>query len=226
MRTLTYLKDPCHPWFPRASRLSCWYYRLCKSRARFRFCGKEHSYVYHHYNRTWTNERAVELPLAWDQRRLYPADRVLEVGNVLAHYYRTTHTVVDKYERAAGVINEDIVDYSPARRYDLILSISTLEHIGWDEQPREPDKVIRVVSRLRRLLSRAGRLFVSFPLGYNPHLDEQIRRGELRFDEQRHLLRVSRDNRWREAEWAEVAGARYGDPFPCGNAIVVGTMHR
>jgi hypothetical protein len=38
--------------------------------------------------------------------------------------------VLDKYEQAPGVINEDVVSFSPPQKYDLIVSVSTLEHVG------------------------------------------------------------------------------------------------
>ena len=52
-------------------------------------------------------------------------------------YYKFEHDIVDKYEKKKGIINQDIVDYKPDKKYDLIISISTLEHVGWDETPRE-----------------------------------------------------------------------------------------
>ena len=76
---------------------------------------------------------------------------MLEVGNVLSHYQRVCHDIVDKYEAREGVINEDVVSFDPGRRYALIVSISTLEHVGWDENPRETDKVSRALDNLERL---------------------------------------------------------------------------
>jgi len=53
---------------------------------------------------------------------------ILEVGNVLAHYFNVGHNVRDKYEKYYGVINEDVVMFKPAEPCDLVVSISTLEH--------------------------------------------------------------------------------------------------
>ena len=39
------------------------------------------------------------------------------------------------------------------RLYDLIVSISTLEHVGHDEVPREEEKILRTMLHLRSLLS-------------------------------------------------------------------------
>jgi hypothetical protein len=65
--------------------------------------------------------------------------------------------VADKYEVSPGVINKDIVEFVPPQKYDLIVSISTLEHVGWNEQPREPTKLLRAIEHLRdRCLEWAG----------------------------------------------------------------------
>lgn len=62
----------------------------------------------HPYDRTWTNERAVEIPRASSIIDEYRGSRNLECRNVLSHYLPVEHDVVDKYERAYGCINGDI----------------------------------------------------------------------------------------------------------------------
>ena len=44
----------------------------------------------------------------------------------------------------------------PTKLYDLIISISTLEHIGWDEAPRDDTKILRALDNLMSLLSENG----------------------------------------------------------------------
>jgi hypothetical protein len=191
------------------------------ARERFVLDGREYPYEVHAYNATWRNERAVELALAFDMLRAQPARDVLEVGNVLRHYVRGQHDVVDKYERADGVVNADILDFHPGRRYQLIVSISTLEHVGFEEEVADPGKPARVVEHLTALLDDGGEMLVTFPLGYNPALDEHVRARRLPFSELRYLRRVSRGNRWVQAQASEVVDARYGEPFPSANALVV-----
>ncbi|HXK18631.1 MAG TPA: hypothetical protein VNG33_12550, partial [Polyangiaceae bacterium] len=63
--------------------------------ATFSVAGRSYGYLTHHYNATWRNERAVELPLADAFLAELPAGaRLLEVGNVLAYYRASSHTVV------------------------------------------------------------------------------------------------------------------------------------
>ena len=134
--------------------------------------------------------------------------------------------MVDKYERAPGVINQDIVDYVPGEKYDRIVSISTIEHVGWDEKPRDPDKIPRAIDQILGLLNPGGTFMTTIPLGYNPYFDRGIADGTIRFDRQFYLKRVSADNRWREATWDQVAGTEYASPYFYANALVVGICQR
>ena len=191
--------------------------------AHFTVGGTAYPYFTHHYNATWRNERAVELPLVSAFLDVAPSGaRVLEVGNVLRHYGRTSHVVVDKFETTDGVINQDILEYGEPQSFDVIVAISTLEHVGWDDTPREAGRAERAVAHMRSLLRDGGRLLVSVPIGYNPPLDRAIFQHGLGFRLRHFLQRVSADNRWREVEAGAVAEARYGAPYPCANALFIG----
>ena len=144
---------------------------------------------HHRYHYTWMNERAVELALARQVVEGVDAADLLEVGNVLAHYVRDGHTVVDLYEHAPGVINADVVDTGLDRRFPLIVSISTLEHVGFDEDVVDPDKPARAVEHLRGLLAPGGRLWATIPVGYNAVDGRRVREGALGFDRVRALRR-------------------------------------
>src|SRR5579863_6521181 len=99
--------------------LKFWYYKNFKGGRTLTFQGRTYQYVYEEYNLSVQNERAVEIPIAREYVSQYQPDQVLEIGNVLAHYYPISHHVLDKYEVAPGVINEDIVGYAPGRKFDL-----------------------------------------------------------------------------------------------------------
>jgi SAM-dependent methyltransferase len=205
-----------------------WFYKLFRSRKVFVFQGKRYSYFHRFYNATWINERAVEIPIVWEMvaECRQRGRRILEVGNVLSHYFLVDHDVVDKYEKASRVINEDIVSFHPDRRYDLIVCVSTLEHVGWDEAPRDPTKIPAVLRNLEGLLAPGGRLVATFPVGYNSDLDELINSGKVRFTSQKYLKRISSANEWREAEWDEVRDSRFTYSFftVTANGIVVGMV--
>jgi SAM-dependent methyltransferase len=193
----------------------------------FIFDGERYRYLLHHYNMTWRNERTVELPLAARVLERHPGARMLEVGNVLHNYLDDSHIparreIVDKYELAPGVRNIDVIDHHPDEPYDLIVSISTLEHVGWDEDPRDPTKSPRAIELLHSWLAPGGELLVTVPLGHNPELDRRLLDGPPMFERLRFLRRVSSGNRWVEAQADEVRGTLYGSPFPFANALAVG----
>jgi hypothetical protein len=191
----------------------------------FLFQGGEYEYFRHRHNVTWQNERAVEIPIV--RRAIDEAGdvRVLEVGNVLGHYMRHSHDVVDKYEPGRNVLNVDIVTFRTAELYDLIVSISTIEHVGWDDDERDPRKIPQVISHLRSMLAPGGRAIVTFPLGYNEYLDELLRADGIDFDDERCLLRVGR-TRWQEVQRANLGTPAYGMPFPGANGVVIGVIER
>lgn len=204
----------------------CFVYKIFKSLRTFKFQGRSYKYFYHNYNNTWQNERAVEVPIIWEIVKRDHGEKILEVGNVLSHYFSVNHDIVDKFEIADGVINQDVVNFQPSNKYDLIISISTLEHIGWDESPRDPMKTLHALENLKNCLALEGRMVVTLPLGSNPEIDKLLREGKIRFAKQYYLKRVSRDNRWKEVDWEDICDAKYGYPFPNANGLVIGIIEK
>ncbi len=176
-------------------------------KAKFTYQDKEYPYFYHSYNRAWENERAVEIPIIMDIISSRPGAGVLEIGNVLRHYFNLKHDVVDMCEEYPGVINSDIIDYFPALKYGLVVSISTFEHIGWDEKPRRPGKLRSAIDHiLTNVLAPGGSLVATFPLGYNTEIDRLIRKGEIPFINIHCLKRINKKaNEWLEVSWEEVS---------------------
>jgi hypothetical protein len=195
----------------------------------FLFNNEEYQYFYHDYNNTWCNERSVEIPII--NRIIDDADgEVLEVGNVLPHYRPCNHTVVDKYEEAPGVTNEDIVSFDSSSKFALIVSISTFEHIGWDEKPRNRSKIKEAIRNVRRLLIKGGEAWLTMPYGQNEWLDESIVSGALDFDESYYMKRISLDNSWVQCTLDDVLKKSYInaiqwkpslDSYPYSNAIII-----
>jgi hypothetical protein len=73
------------------------------------------------------NERIIEILIIKDYLKLYK--NILEIGNVLNHYYKCNHTVIDKYEIGDNIINCDVLNppcFPSCSMFDLIISISTL----------------------------------------------------------------------------------------------------
>lgn len=211
-------------WFFLSFRLSL--FKLVDSEPEFILGNRSYKYFYHPYNETWKNERTVEIPIVYEFVREYRGKEILEVGNTMSHYFVVNHDVLDKYERDVDVINEDIVDFNPSRKYDLIVSVSTLEHVGWNETPKDPYKVLKALQSMEKLLAIGGKAVVTFGIGQNPVLDQLLRENKLRFTELRCLKRISRSNKWREVSWPEIAHAEYDRPFPKSNGLVVGIVKK
>jgi len=187
----------------------------------FLFRGKRIRYFYAIYNRTWMNERAVEIPIV---REFVEQERgeILEVGNVLSHYFPMNHDIVDKYEIGKNVINEDIEEYASSRKYALIVSISTLEHVGFDEGIMDDDKIVRVFEHLKSMLTPTGKIIASLPIGYNPRVTSLIMDKTLAFSEVYCFKRVARDSLWREATFDEALDMPYGQSHPGTGAFLIG----
>jgi hypothetical protein len=204
--------------------------RVKDKSATFIFNGKTYSYFIHPYNTTWKNERAIEAPIIRDLLIQYSGKPVLEIGNVMSHYFPSNYTIVDKYEKGKGVRNCDILDFLPPspvqNPYSLVISISTFEHIGFDEtkygQTKNEDNVMRAIEKTKTLLSEDGIFVMTVPLGFNPFLDEKIDKNLLGLSEMLFLKRITKDNKWVQVDYNEVKNIKYGYPFPCANGLMIG----
>lgn len=193
---------------------------LSGSRGRFSFEGESYEYLFHRYKRSWLTERAVEVPVM--QRMVDRARRgsVLEVGNVLSHYRPQDHLVVDKYERAEGVLNRDVLDLGDIGSFDLVVAISTLEHVGRDEHAGRPEAALDAVRALRGCLNPGGRLALTLPVGYNPALDEGLRAGAVPIARAAALRRAGGGTCWRQVPLADAWSAPYDFLLYSARAVV------
>ena len=194
--------------------------RLDKSE--FTFDDRLISLFYHAYNMTWANERSVEIPIINDYLSHYESKGVLEIGNVLSHYGDVNHTVLDKFERGKGIINEDILDFISADKFELIVSISKFEHIGFDDEVAGDSgvKILHAIDASRNLLAENGRLVLTLPIGYNPSLDRLISGGTLKSIRSFFICRTGR-LQWETTNVDKALACRYGSPFPYANAIMI-----
>jgi hypothetical protein len=149
----------------------------------FVYRGEQVHLYCHMYNLTYFNERCVELALAKRFLKGRPRPNyALELGNVLAHYENLDalaprRTVVDLYERHKRVdANMDLFQWAEMAKgyFDSIVAISTIEHIGVDDDTDDPSRAVAAIEALRSLLNPDGRLFVSFPAGHNAALDAAL----------------------------------------------------
>lgn len=177
------------------------------------YWGQQLEVFRHLYNCTWLNERGAELAVWQHWRRNVPT---LEVGNVLNHYDPFPHHVVDRYEVADGVENIDVFDV--AGQWEQIVTISTLEHVRWDEEPRVDGQSIAAVQHLSSQVGPAGRMLVTIPTGHNPPLDEWLGAGETGATRACTLVRDM--DTWRQTDEVEIRP--YGLTQPWAEAVWIG----
>ena len=187
-----------------------------------------YKYFYNSYNTTWYNERTVEIPIAYRYFEACAGSK-LEIGNVLQHYYKLDRTdldIVDRFEKGYKVINEDILTFSPNKKYNAILSISTMEHIGQDYgEEHDGKKLMKAFKHVIDLLAVNGEFFCTMPIGENPVVDKNLELNRFGFDEEYYMKRISEDNKWVQCLKNEALEMEYGKPYDFANAIVIGIIH-
>lgn len=188
----------------------------------FQYEGRSLAPFYHRYNVTWANERMLEIPIARSFLEGIASDQVLEIGNVLSHYTPVHHRILDKFEQAPGVINEDVLTWKPGRTFERILSISTFEHIGFDDEDKDPtgQRILEALRRTRGYLAPSGRLMITAAAGYNPAFDGLVRGNRFGADRCQLYHRASRFV-WESCSEDRYLGTRYNAPYAFGNALVV-----
>ena len=202
-------------------------FKLNKKRE-FIFDDKKYNYYYTQKEGYWQyrTERVIEIPIFYEVLKSFSGKKILEVGNTMAHYFPINHTVVDKYEVADGVINKDIFGFNNGEKYDLIINISTLEHVGFSPQePDQPAKVHKALRSMQKILKPNGVIVSSFPVGFNPEVDKRILEKMSGF---KFMKRVSMGNRWIEFTPTEedIRKAKYGFPYPCANIVAIEQLRK
>jgi len=186
----------------------------------FKVDEKKYRYFINIYNAV-VGERVVEIPFAIDflKKNKYEEKRVLEVGNVLSHYFKFKHEIIDKYEKESFVDNVDIVDFNPNKKYDIIISISTIEHIGFDEPIKEVGKSEKAIKKIIDLLDDKGIALITVPLKYNAEIDSIVKNNKIEFSKKYFLMRYSKYNLWKQTNIEEAMKCVYGSKYPAANSI-------
>src|SRR3954453_22582337 len=180
----------------------------------------------------WSDERAIEIP--WVLARYAGERRVLDVGTAFAEPLYVSGlqelgagdlVTVDLAEPATVLADVRDLPFEDGR-FDLIHLVSTLEHIGRDndvyeiEAARDEHGDEAALRELRRVLAKDGRLLVSVPTGVHDDQGWQVQRppedwiarfercGFLVFKDE---LYVRAADGWRTAKLADARAARYGE---------------
>jgi len=128
-------------------------------------------------------EREVEVPVTvnWLKENIRKGDSILEIGNVLSYYQREreivkppfeNYRIIDLAEKFPFVENMDIMDvFSREMKFDVIISISTVEHIGQIGYGFNADYAgrrnvpIKAIQNIYTMLTAQGRALITVPFG-------------------------------------------------------------
>lgn len=198
---------------------------LLKKPRTFKFNDGNYNYFFEPYNQTWENERCVELAIVFDWLIGVRSGYLLEVGNVFNHYLPMGHVVVDKYEKQEGVVNQDIMKFKSRRKFHKIFSISTIEHVGFDEKRKDPAKAVAAIWKIRSMLEPDGEALITIPYGYNQKLDEQILNDKTIFSRVYGMKRIGK-HEWKQCTLKQLEGVRYGYPYHAANGLVIGYVKK
>lgn len=209
----------------------------------FNYNGKKLDYFYHSYNNNRLTERTIEIPILRHYLEKHNPIRVLEIGNVTNHYYtyfcdlKFSKLVIDKFEIASEVVNEDIIDYVSEEKFKFIFSISTFEH--FDSDRGRNTEYIKGNSKLSSyaadaifhvsedLLAERGVFIIICPLGYAEEFDETIFRKGLYdilpngYVIEFFYLRKVGEIAWRQVEKGEIRKTAINEGFRGVNELVV-----
>lgn len=206
-----------------------YYKMLLGQKGQFIFKERKYDYCLEKYNLSWRTERTLEIPIIQQFIKDNLELNILEIGCVLKHYESSpanNWTIIDKYEKFENVINEDIVKYKPGEKFDLIVSVSTVEHIGIDDGPVDPEKAKNAIDYImNNLLNKNGKFAFTIPIGYNKYLDQQILNDKIFISEKHYFTRVP-NNEWIEVVKGKVLNFIYGKPYIGANALFIGIIKK
>jgi O-antigen chain-terminating methyltransferase len=196
------------------------------------------------------DERPIEIP--WCLARYDGEPRVLDVGYAFAEPAYLAGLVALGAAELIGVdlAEADVPGLRPvvadvrelpfdSSAFDLVLCISTLEHVGRDNEVyavdahRDEHGDEAALRELRRVLAKEGRLLVSVPTGEHDDQGWQVQRtpegwvalferaGFLVYEDE---LYVHGTEGWRTGTLAEAEGARYGAGGPGAGAVLLAEL--
>jgi SAM-dependent methyltransferase len=192
-----------------------------------------------------TDERVIEVP--WVLSRL-SGKRALEVGYAFAEPPYLAALLQAGFDELVGVdlAEADVPGLTSVQAdvrelpfenggFDLVLCVSTLEHVGADnsgyglEAEDDAGSRLTALRELRRVLAPGGRLLITVPCGepgdYGWFHQDDVR-GWTRlftragfFVEEQEAYELTEDG-WRTAPELDPAGLRYGERGPAASAVL------
>jgi SAM-dependent methyltransferase len=199
-----------------------------------------------------TDERVIEIP--WCLSRYAGEARVLDVGYAFAEPAYLAGLVglgapelvgVDLAEAEVPGLRSTVADIRELPfddgSFDLAICISTLEHIGRDNEiyglgdQGDDQGATKALRSLRRVLGSHGRLLVSVPCGERQDLGWQVQlppaewvtlfedAGLSVFEDEIYVLG---DEGWATVSPFDPSGVRYGERGPGASAVLCAELRR
>jgi SAM-dependent methyltransferase len=193
-----------------------------------------------------TDERVIEIP--WCLSRYAGETRVLDVGYAFAEPAYLAGLVELGAQELAGVdlaqaevpaLSSTVADVRDLPfdegSFELAICISTLEHIGRDNEvyglgdQSDEQGAARALEALHRVLTGSGRLLVTVPCGERQDLGWQVQlppaewvalfesAGFVVFEDEIYVLG---DDGWTSSSSFESDGVRYGERGPGASAVL------
>lgn len=174
----------------------------------------EFDYFHHEYNKTYLNERIVEVPLGMYFIDKFGAENITEIGAVMPYYNYQCKEVIDMRDPHNMCYRKNAA-YNVEYTKKNILSISTIEHfkIGEYKNRTNQDSIIC----LNKIIEKSSNYLITWALGYNKFLDEYVKNSNIKT---LILKRISEKNEWIVDHSFD---HKYNSPFNYGNAICVVT---
>ena len=167
------------------------------------------------HNLSLDTERTIEIPLIWDEVIKYSPSEVLEIGNVLGQYIKRSHDVIDLQEQRTGIITGDIRTYQSEKKYKLIVSITTLEHVGDGRDGHDVDElgIINAINNMLGLLTDSGRIIFTVPVGQNPYMDNLFKEHKIVCDSIYAYKRIDALNNWLRLPYDDIKNSELYAPY-------------
>ena len=128
----------------------------------------ELQYCTDNYNKSYENERGVEVPLGhWFVNNF---TNVVEVGCVLPYYFDTQHVVIDLCDTHPKNIQINALDYDYKDKN--VISLSTIEHLNSKEYNNGSDQ--DAITLLHKIIDNAKNWLITFPVTYHAVLDKYL----------------------------------------------------
>jgi hypothetical protein len=185
--------------------------------------GKEYPYLDHWHSRAWENDKAILGPIGLKFIGGYPGAEVLEIGNVLSHYYGSNHLVLDRYERNKynNVLKANFTGFYWNTPFKRILSIDEVAKLC--EYSLDPVAALgSMFSKVKRLLTPDGTALVTIPTNYSYIITDAITNNKVPYDDLDVMAKYGA-NKWFQVPILNVKYSRidYGNvEIPSGVLLV------